>query len=233
VTRRYFAYGSNLCAKQMTERCPAARERELVALPGWRFIINRRGVATLVPDAEEQVWGLVWHLTPACQAALDRYECVARGVYRRVEVEVGGEPALIYLAAEEQPRAPRKGYLEGIVNACELRGVDAQYRERLERWAGPASPAQPSWRRLSEATVWRSVGFMESTIGCGYWKMAGRSRTARRVPIARWSNSLLCFMTAAVWTTVATAAMGSVRAPISGSSPRTGCWPWRLNASIS
>jgi uncharacterized protein len=141
MTKRYFAYGSNLCATQMANRCPAAREGELVALHGWRFIINRRGVATLVPDASERVWGLVWSLTSACERALDRYEGVAQGFYRKVELEVGSEPALVYLAAVDQPGLPRKGYLQGIQSACSLRSVDADYQIDLARWARVVSPA--------------------------------------------------------------------------------------------
>lgn len=136
MRRRYFAYGSNLCAAQMARRCPQAREGELVILPGWRFIINQRGVATLVPDAAQQVWGLVWHLTSACEEALDRYEGVAGGFYRKDEIEVGGGVVLVYLAAEKRPGQPRTGYLEGILAACIARGIEPTYRASLEGWAG-------------------------------------------------------------------------------------------------
>ncbi|MFC7737567.1 gamma-glutamylcyclotransferase family protein [Roseomonas sp. GCM10028921] len=154
MARRYFAYGSNLCATQMGARCPAAREGEPVALPGWRFIINQRGVATLVPDPAEQVWGLLWQLTPACERTLDRYEGVARGFYRKEEMEVGGEPALVYLAAEHRPGTPREGYLEGILNACAARGIDPAYLAGLRCWAG-ADTHSPSTHPTQSAT--RSV----------------------------------------------------------------------------
>ncbi len=104
--RRYFAYGSNLCAAQMAARCPKALEEGVVELSGWRLIINGRGVATLVPDPEARVFGLVWRLTPACEAALDRHEGVARGVYRKAELEAGGAPALVYWP-RTPPRARR------------------------------------------------------------------------------------------------------------------------------
>ena len=55
----------------------------MVELAGWRLIINHRGVATLVPEPGARVPGLIWRLTPACEAALDRHEGVAKGVYRK------------------------------------------------------------------------------------------------------------------------------------------------------
>ena len=135
MRRRYFAYGSNLCAAQMAKRCPGAREDGAVELAGWRFVINGRGVATLVPEPGARVFGLIWRLTPACEASLDRREGVARGVYRKAELGAGGAPALVYLAADTAPGAPRQGYLERILLAAEARGLCADYRAELARWA--------------------------------------------------------------------------------------------------
>jgi hypothetical protein len=139
MTRRYLAYGSNLCADQMARRCPAAKPGEVVELPGWRFVINRRGVATLLPDPGACAVGLVWHLTAACEAALDRYEGVADGLYRREEIAAGGAPALIYLAAETRPGMPRPGYLEGILAAAKARGLAEDRRAEIATWGRPAA----------------------------------------------------------------------------------------------
>jgi hypothetical protein len=59
---------------QMAQRCPGAAAGEVVALPGWRFAINRRGVATLLRDEATIAYGLIWYLTEVCERALDRYE---------------------------------------------------------------------------------------------------------------------------------------------------------------
>ncbi len=135
--RRSFAYGSNLCAAQMAPRCPEALEDGAVELAGWRLIINGRSVATLVPEPGARVFGLIWRLTPACEASLDRHESVAKGVYRKAELEAGGAPALVYLAADTDHGAPREVYLERILRAAEARGLNAAYglelaRKRLE-----------------------------------------------------------------------------------------------------
>ena len=126
--RRYFAYGSNLSVGQMVKRCPAAVRGEVAALPGWRFVINRRGVATIVPDREAQVMGLLWDLTPACEMALDGYEGVAKGHYEKRSLAVGGTPTLVYIATESAPGAPRDAYLEGILAAARALGMAPPYR---------------------------------------------------------------------------------------------------------
>ena len=69
--RRYFAYGSNMVATQMHQRCPTAHDIGMARLGGWRFIINQEGHATIVPDPSAYVLGVLWSLTIACEAALD------------------------------------------------------------------------------------------------------------------------------------------------------------------
>ena len=142
-TRPYLAYGSNLCTDQMARRCPAAQPGEVVRLEGWRFIINREGFATLLPAAGALAWGLVWQLTPACEATLDTYEGVESGEYRKVEWRVGGMPTLVYLAAEERFGPPRPGYLERILAAAAGWGLPPAYVAELASWAG-ATEATPA-----------------------------------------------------------------------------------------
>lgn len=131
---RYLAYGSNLCSTQMGERCPAATVAETVELRGWRFIINRRGYATIVPDDAARVFGLIWNLTPTCEADLDDYEGVSSRLYDHAEIIAGGAPALVYLAASRTPGRPRPGYLEGILQAVDNLGLDPGYRREIAGW---------------------------------------------------------------------------------------------------
>ncbi|TVY36294.1 hypothetical protein LSUB1_G004513 [Lachnellula subtilissima] len=100
----YFAYGSNLSLTQMASRCPASTYHALAALRGWKWIIGERGYANIVvspaepatarsafglkgkplppTDEEEEekggdyVIGMLYHLSPADEAALDRAEGV-------------------------------------------------------------------------------------------------------------------------------------------------------------
>lgn len=138
--RRYLAYGSNLCAVQMARRCPQAVAGEVVRLPGWRFAINRHGVATLRRENAATAFGMVWHLTEACERTLDRYEGVRSNLYRKEMIEAGGAPALVYLATEDRPGQPRPDYLEGIIAAAERVGLPDAYRDALAAWCSPVMP---------------------------------------------------------------------------------------------
>jgi len=125
--RRYFAYGSNIVARQMTHRCPAARAIGLARLDGWRFRIMTRGFATIVPEPAAHVLGVVWTLTPACEAALDRYEGVHRGLYAKHEIAIDGQGTLVYIASDIEPGPPKPGYLEAIIAAAVERDFAQDY----------------------------------------------------------------------------------------------------------
>ncbi len=139
--RRYLAYGSNLCADQMAQRCPAARPAKRIALPNWRFIINADGWATLLPQPGAHAEGLIWHLTPACESALDEYEGVATNDYRKAEFTIGGAPALIYFATQQAPGFPQPRYLERVIAGAAAQGLPAPYLVELGSWASLVTPA--------------------------------------------------------------------------------------------
>jgi hypothetical protein len=136
TTRRYLAFGSNLCFEQMSRRCPAATVGEVVQLEGRRFVINRNGFATLLAVPGAVAWGLVWQLTPACEVALDAYEGVETGEYRKLEWQVGAAPALVYLASEERFGPARFGYLERILAAAATLSLPCDYLAEIGAWAG-------------------------------------------------------------------------------------------------
>ncbi len=74
----YFGYGSNLWLHQMRLRCPCSIYIGVGRLTGYRWIINARGYANVVPSdqANHEVYGLVYELSPADEAALDENEGV-------------------------------------------------------------------------------------------------------------------------------------------------------------
>ena len=103
----YFAYGSNLSVDAMSARCPAAVPTAKATLPDHRLVF--RTWADVEPRPGHSVPGVLWTITSACEAALDLYEDVSGGLYRRLTVPVwrDGVPdpvaALIY-------RMNRAGY---------------------------------------------------------------------------------------------------------------------------
>jgi len=144
LPRRYFAYGSNIVARQMTHRCPAARAIGPARLDGWRFRIMTRGFATILPDPAAHVLGVLWELTPACEAALDRYEGVHRGLYAKRELPIDGCDTLVYVASDLDAGVPKPGYLEAIITAAVEREFAADYvAAELRVWlAGAAISAE-------------------------------------------------------------------------------------------
>lgn len=108
-TTLYIAYGSNLNLEQMASRCPTARVAEASQLTGHRLLFRgaRAGaVATVEPFDGGSVPVLVWEITPADEAALDRYEGFPF-LYRKetLEVELGGKTvtAMAYIMNKEMP----------------------------------------------------------------------------------------------------------------------------------
>lgn len=138
----YFAYGRNMHPAIMAQRCPAAGFVGAALLPDHRLLINTRGVSTVVPEAGNAVHGVLWRLTPACEATLDEIEGVARNIYRKEEVlpflDAGAAgPAMIYVASDSTPAPPREGYLESLEEAALHHGFPEDYRSFL---AGLRSP---------------------------------------------------------------------------------------------
>ena len=109
----YFAYGSNLNKRQMASRCPGAVPLGRFTLDDARLVF--RGVADVAYEPGAKCLGGVWRITPACEVALDRYEGVARGLYRREIVEIdNGESLLYYVMRSTGIFPPSWDYLESI-----------------------------------------------------------------------------------------------------------------------
>ena len=126
-----FAYGSNMVPAQMARRCPNARLIGPARLPHRRFAIIRGGHGTIRRKTGAEVWGVLWRLGPGDEAALDRYEEVARGLYRRERALVfcgrRGLSALAYVAVPTAPGTPRPAYIAAIVEAARAHGFPADY----------------------------------------------------------------------------------------------------------
>ncbi|MFZ5626799.1 MAG: gamma-glutamylcyclotransferase family protein [Bacillota bacterium] len=136
--RLYFAYGSNMDETQMAERCKGAILIGKARLDKYRFIINSRGVASIIPDENSFVEGVVWSLTEQDEKELDRFEGVRYNYYDKQEITVKIEEieaqALVYIAADQTPGQPRPGYLKKILTAAEKFQFCSEYRKELAGW---------------------------------------------------------------------------------------------------
>ena len=135
----YFAYGSNMSRAPMRARCAGAQEIGVGRLQDHRFIIMQNGYASVLRAPGAVVHGLVWRITPRDLAALNAYESVDSGLYRRatLPVAIGDKTAraLVYLGGEEREGRPRPGHVELVVDAARECGLPDDYVASLERWS--------------------------------------------------------------------------------------------------
>lgn len=138
-TTLYFAYGSNMLASQMEERCPSAVPLGVVTLDDYAFIISGAGVASVEPRGGSVTQGVLWAITEACERTLDRKEGVKAGCYRRVFLPVttaDGESkeSLVYIDTRIGSAAARGGYMEKIVRGAIEFELDPEYIRDLTEW---------------------------------------------------------------------------------------------------
>ena len=133
----YFAYGSNLCVRQMALRCPDAADPRPAVLADHDWLINQRGVATVEPLAGNQVHGVLWQLSGDDLATLDSAEGVPVR-YRRERLTVhtheGPSPAWVYIDHRVTPGPPRPGYLPRIIDGAVHHGLPQRWIDFLRRW---------------------------------------------------------------------------------------------------
>ena len=72
MSKYYMAYGSNLSVAQMAFRCPDAKIVGTAVLQDWKLVF--RVHATIEPEFGHTVPVLVWKISDADEAKLDRYE---------------------------------------------------------------------------------------------------------------------------------------------------------------
>ena len=76
----YFAYGSNLNRKQMSQRCPDARAKVSATLHHYNLIFcgwsrnYRGGTASIKAQRGQRVLGGIYEISETCQRKLDRHE---------------------------------------------------------------------------------------------------------------------------------------------------------------
>ena len=143
----YFAYGSNMERTAMEKRCAGALALGAARLSGWRYLIAR-GYGSIARTSGGAVHGVLWRLTPRDLAALNIFENLDSGLYRRatVMVDTGDRRvrALIYVGGQGGKRRPMPGYQERVVAAAEDWRLPAHYVEQLRRLAPAYRAARPT-----------------------------------------------------------------------------------------
>jgi gamma-glutamylcyclotransferase (GGCT)/AIG2-like uncharacterized protein YtfP len=147
----YAAYGSNLDPAQMAKRAPTSPGQGTGWLVGWRLTFGgddfswEGALATVVEDADSQVFVMLYDVPAWDEAALDEWEGSALGVYVKIRVRVetleGPRLAWLYVLDDYEGGLPSAHYLGIMADAAEAAGAPADYvhdlRNRPCRSVGP------------------------------------------------------------------------------------------------
>ena len=143
----YFAYGANMERAAMRKRCPTAHPLGPALLRGWRYVIAQ-GYGSVAPAPGACVHGVLWRATPRDLAALNAFESLDSGLYRRamLTIEVGGRRvrALVYVGRQRGKRRPMPGYQERLVAAAQDWRLPPRYIAELARLAPGYRAARPA-----------------------------------------------------------------------------------------
>ncbi len=140
-TKLYFAYGMNTNKEEMAYRCPRAVALGKAILPGYRF--EFKSFATIVPDADSQVEGVLWTITDADETALDILEGYPEFYDKRhVTVRQGIDYiAMTYIMnPREHGVGPTDGYYRMVSEGYQQFGLsqqqllEARSRSNREIW---------------------------------------------------------------------------------------------------
>ena len=130
--RLYFAYGANIDPDSMRLRCPAAEALGEFYLENWRLAFYSH--ATVVPSPGDQVPGVLWRLTPECEASLDLFEGYP-SYYVKTDIEQAGRRFFVYEMTQPLRGFPSSGYTELIARAYPHWGLKQTYLEQaLNEW---------------------------------------------------------------------------------------------------
>jgi gamma-glutamylcyclotransferase (GGCT)/AIG2-like uncharacterized protein YtfP len=137
----YAAYGSNLDPDQMRERCPHSPSRGTGWLEGWRLTFGGEdlgwegALATIAEQAGSRVFVMLYDVPPADERALDSWEGVDTGLYRKIRVRVatleGDALAWLYLLDGYEGGLPSARYLGLIADGAAQAGAPDDYVAEL------------------------------------------------------------------------------------------------------
>ena len=138
MSKKYFAYGSNLNKEQMTKRTPFASSVGQAYIDGWRLVF--RGVADIEPHEGSTLAVGLWNITEPDEENLDIYEGYPR-LYRKEEI-LG---MMTYRMNSVEIVPPYEGYFNTILQGYRDFGLDTDLLyEALD----------DSWMRKTRADIW-------------------------------------------------------------------------------
>lgn len=139
----YFAYGSNLCVRQMNERCQDNVKVGMGILCGYKWIITKRGYANVVKSLDDDVWGIIYKISSKDEKELDMYEGVKKKCYTKenLEISIDGKihNCLIYVDPIMSEGIPTTTYIDTINEGLSDSKLPEEY---VEKYLRPKIPSQ-------------------------------------------------------------------------------------------
>jgi len=168
-SRLYFAYGFNLSLEQMNQKCTKPRVLGIARLGGYKIgfyehsVMWDGAVETLVPDAQSEVWGVLYQLEGYAWEQLDNCEDArldGTGEYFHYPVEVldqhnrPREASLYKKARLGEAKLPSTEYLKIIIQGAKEQGLPESYIVTLQDIVSkPASYVVPRLRKQSKIEI--------------------------------------------------------------------------------
>jgi gamma-glutamylcyclotransferase (GGCT)/AIG2-like uncharacterized protein YtfP len=133
----YAAYGSNMDATQMAQRCPHSPQRGTGWLEGWRLTFGGEDIgwegalATVVEDAAQRVFVVLYDVPESDARTLDSWDGATLGYYRKLKVRVetldGDVLAWLYVLNAYEGGLPSARYLGIMADAAEKAAAPVDY----------------------------------------------------------------------------------------------------------
>lgn len=129
----YFAYGSNLDAIQMKQRCPSATGGWTASLMGYRLAFTGHSVgwggavATIEGSAFDTVYGRVWDISFNDLMTLDGYEGHPFAYERHSVFLDDGTEAYTYFKKPATKSLPSESYIKAIARGYIQAGLDVKF----------------------------------------------------------------------------------------------------------
>ncbi|KAF7322633.1 hypothetical protein HMN09_00041800 [Mycena chlorophos] len=148
----YFGYGANMHIELMNKRCPDNKLLGSAVLRDWRWIINQRRWANVIPSPGDHVYALLYELNANDEQSLDGYEDVPRSYGKQtLSVEwcsadgtIALVNAVVYVDHRQTEGVPWPEYVgrinHGIVDALQ-HGMPQEYVDKYLRRFIPATGA--------------------------------------------------------------------------------------------
>lgn len=140
---KYFAYGSNMALDQMKLRCPDSTLIGPAQLENHRLDFTRFssgwkcGVADVIDDPNQSVWGLLFSISEQDLDELDRYEGHPTYYTRKIvsvicDGKIHNDVIVYYVVNKTSFQKPNQEYMNIILNTSYKYKFSDTYRKYLK-----------------------------------------------------------------------------------------------------